>query len=358
MNELDYIQKIKTKGWKILRKIPENEITYEMCSAAIEMSGNALVAVPPRLISYELCYRACVDVGMMIERVPRELLTPDLCEMVVLKDADLLSSIPEAFQSRKIFLLCAQAKPEVIKNVPIQFCDIDFCLQVIDQRGLSVVEYIPAKVKTGDFYNAVAQVYPEIIWEVPKKHLTEELCISVIQKMGYNEVVSAIKSNPALLGRMHPSLYNHECCKIFVESPFFWNLITHVDTKYLTQSGELSLTYDNRNYLFFMKHILVWEDICFPFLKLEPHAIQFVNKNIINQKMCFGCVENDPRTLDKIPLRFRTKELCMEAIAAYPYVIGSVPKEFLSEETIIDLMPGKDHSVCYVPFVKDNFEKV
>lgn len=92
----DWLENIKENG-HLLRGVPEEFRTVELCLEAVKSCGVALRYVPKEVRTVEICLAAIKKCGWGLEFTPEEIKTPELCREAVKFSALHLKHVPEIF---------------------------------------------------------------------------------------------------------------------------------------------------------------------------------------------------------------------------------------------------------------------
>ncbi len=92
--EQEAIERLRTDG-KNLKRYAKQNITREMCLAAVQQNGWSLNYVPRRLRDVELCLAAVRQRGDALEFVPNELKDRVICQAAVQQDGRALQHVPK-----------------------------------------------------------------------------------------------------------------------------------------------------------------------------------------------------------------------------------------------------------------------
>lgn len=92
----DWLENIKENG-HLLRGVPEEFRTVELCLEAVKSCGVSLRYVPKEIRTVEICLAAIKKCGWGLEFTPEEIKTPELCREAVRFYALHLKHVPEIF---------------------------------------------------------------------------------------------------------------------------------------------------------------------------------------------------------------------------------------------------------------------
>ena len=131
---------------EILKYIPKNRLSRDMCYDAVRQSGLALRYVPSRLINEIMCMKAVEQNGLAVQYVPHQFMTEEVINAAITQNALALGNIQEDMRTLQICKKCLDIEPKVLKYIPEKFCTKELCLQAIE-RGGDAAQGIPVKYK-------------------------------------------------------------------------------------------------------------------------------------------------------------------------------------------------------------------
>lgn len=369
------IESIRRNGGRHLQNFKEENITYAMCLAAVEDDGFAIRFVPQQFRTKEMYMIACKSYGDILSSVPKEYLSKELCERAISSAGCAIKYVPDELKTREMFLRAIKKEPGVLEIVPIEYLDIDFCVEVYS-TGRLLISCLPKTLKNGKFYIPLVEAKPEILRALPKKDHTVGVCKAAIRGMGYNSTADAVRSNPELLEQLHTSLYDHETCLAFVQSPYFAEKTrcNREDFNTALEHGrrllELQSGYESR---YSLKHMLQWADVCEIVVSHLPGCIRLIDEDILTYEMCLTAVKKSGKYFPDVPVKFRSKEVCLlgfeyephsikyfpeehlsydlylQAVRRSGYILEETPKKYLTYELCLTAVKQKGAQVEYVP---------
>ena len=96
-----HMRAVEKNGF-MLKYVPEELRTKELCEIAVAQEGYAIAFVPDEIITPEICELAVQDYNQALGWVPEELRTKELCEIALaqgyLADELLEAFVPEEFK--------------------------------------------------------------------------------------------------------------------------------------------------------------------------------------------------------------------------------------------------------------------
>jgi hypothetical protein len=102
----------------VLKYMPENLKTTEMCLAVVQQYGFALKYVPENFKTMELCMAAVQRNGFALEYVPESFKTMELCMTAVQQNGHLLKYVPDNLKTLEMCIMAVQQDRENLKFVP------------------------------------------------------------------------------------------------------------------------------------------------------------------------------------------------------------------------------------------------
>ena len=102
----------------ILERIPNDNITDEICKIAVRTEGCVLYYVPDDKKTDEICESAVLQNGFALQYVPDDKKTDEICESAVLQNGFALQYVPENKKSEKICGIAVGQYKTALKYVP------------------------------------------------------------------------------------------------------------------------------------------------------------------------------------------------------------------------------------------------
>jgi hypothetical protein len=108
-----------------------------------------------------------------IRSIPKNDLTDEMCYAAVCGSGPAIQHIPEVMLTHRMCMAAVKNSPFALKWIPEYLKDYDLCmLAVNNERKHEVLEYIPEFLKTYDMCYAAVSLRPEEIMFVPEKYRT------------------------------------------------------------------------------------------------------------------------------------------------------------------------------------------
>ena len=135
MTEQERIESIKKNGGAHLKSFKEENITYDMCVAAVSMDAMAVTYIPPKYLSAEIYAMACRFLGTCLRFVPSELITEEMCLDAVRSEAASLEHIPEQYRTVELYHEAALRHPYAFRYMPVELITPEFCGKVVEKTA-------------------------------------------------------------------------------------------------------------------------------------------------------------------------------------------------------------------------------
>ena len=339
MTEEERIQSIKKNGGCHLQNFKKENITYDMCLAAVMDDGEAIEYVPDDYKTKEIYTEACRSNGMVLKKVPPMYASEKVYEIAVSSSGAALQFVPPESISLQ---LCRQAvldSPTNFQYVPEKLITPELCIESLTVNGYEFFNLMPKEIKNNTMCLALVKLNPEILWHLPKKNRTVKICKEAIKGFGFNDAADAVKKMPRLLSKLNASLYTEYACLAFVESDYFSKAVQIRDEspygpKY-AMTAKLNL-YDNNIRIdddeYPLNLILRWQSVATIAINKCWRLLGRVPTEVIDYDLCKLAVSKNAEALVNVPEEFRTRELCEYATMQNPYNISYVPSKYITIE--------------------------
>ncbi len=221
MDEQKRIETIKSLGGTSLQYFRTENITYDMCLAAVRISGKAIDHVPEGLRTEEIYLEACKSDGTIIGKVPERFMSQKICECAVGSDAAALELIPEKYLTKELCMKAAINSAEAYRMIPAKYITPEFVAEAARKSSCASVRKLPEAFRENRFYYELICLDPEFLMYIPPDAWTETNCRAAIGAMGCLTAADAVKARPEIFLRFPAALYDHETCLNFVKSELF-----------------------------------------------------------------------------------------------------------------------------------------
>ena len=230
-----WVESVKKNG-TILKIVPKQMITYNMCIDAVSSSWEAIEFVPDTMKNEEICnvtinnYMNSNSSVNVLNFIPKKLITNDMALNVFKKvknfylEDKLENYVSEDFLDDNKIKEILKSNPYIFKKIPDSYkfkkeiclyalkCGLpgyelpfdfiidssldlyvksslnrdvnsfsNFILEAVKYEPL-FLEYIPEKYRTKELYDLLLEEIPSRIYMVPNELLTQEKCINAIKK--------------------------------------------------------------------------------------------------------------------------------------------------------------------------------
>lgn len=195
----------------LIRFIPRNILTYDMCFKAVDICGFSLMYIPSYHKTLELCQHAVSTCSCILRYVPNKFKTYEMCLNAVKSKSYYGNPDCECFN--------------MLKFIPHEFKTIELC-KIAYKNSMLTLKYVPKTIKTSEFYMYMINIYGHAISCIPNKRKTPELCLAAVK-----ETYVALKNIPE-------NLITKEMIEIAIKDGILNydedDLINHIPVKYLT----------------------------------------------------------------------------------------------------------------------------
>lgn len=348
MTEQERIKSIMKNGGMHLQTFKRENITYDMCVAAVTQSGWAIAFVPKEYLSAEIYALSCRTCGDTLRLVPPEQITKEMCMDAVQADAEALKYVPEQFCSEELYFAAALRNPKAFRYTPIELLRPEFCSKVIEKHGNNAIDDLPAALRNTSFYIQLVALRPQVLWCIPKKNRTKAVCKQALDAGWNGSLQQAVKEKPEFLSLVPPNMYDHEACLEFVQSAYFHDSLTvaYYRSCMSFENGDLVL---HGGYHFNMSKLFQWHDVCMIAVKYHFGFLHYTPEKVITQELCWEAVRGDAESFRSVPPAFRPKELCMYAFERNKWAIENIPEEFITEPMCHEAVERSGSLLEYVP---------
>lgn len=336
MTEQERIESIKKNGGCHLQNFKDENVTYDMCLAAVQSTGQAIHYVPDKFKTEEIYQEACKHGGTILRLVPKKYIKKAICEWAVENDGLSLEYVPDKFKTVKLCLKAVINDSHAFKFVPVELITPKFVVAAVRSSSFDTVSSIPKAYKKTVFYGELIKEDPDFIWYIPKSAHTATICKSVIKAKGYKTTADAIKEHPELLSHMHTSLYDHDTAFVFVNSDLFKTGIS-VGSNGLSTNGYIDYNEEtfhlgNCDWSYSLKHLLQWSDVVEIAISLNGNLIRCIKEELLSYELCMKALESTGNCFNYIPSKFWDRELCTYAVNQNEYNLDVIPEKYVTQE--------------------------
>ena len=164
--------------------IPEENITMEMCFAAVQNNGITLYHVPKRFKTMEMCFAAVQNNGIALYHVPKRFKTMEMCFAAVQNNGTALYYVPKRLKTMEMCFVAVQNNGYALKYVPDELRTIGTCLAAVQTYCYSLV-HVPIELRTREVCLAAVQKCGDMLEYVPDELKTPEICFAAVNNDNY-----------------------------------------------------------------------------------------------------------------------------------------------------------------------------
>ncbi len=391
MTEQEKIDKINKNGPDYLNKYKPENITYNMCLAAVKNYGSALRYVPEEYRSEEIYAVACRNDGEMLWIVPTSLRSHELCLDAVSSKGEALRYVPEHLKTEDICFAALRKDIDAIKYVPEDILTPDFLHRLFQTSSYraadatkkyaatasmtELISKLPKSLKTAKYYKELLEKIPGLIWCIPQKYISLALCKGVIKTMGYSSVAEAVEDEPSFFNLLPVSMLDHNACLAYVRSgmlrgglhpgekrdkvlsyydaclevvkelPF---LVSSIPPEYQTEEIYQLAIQTDINIFRVVPEKLVTEAICEAAFEKDPGNIKYIPEKYITEEMSLAAVKSSGYLLKYVPDQVKTREMCEIAINSTESGFDFIPKHLFDEDLALQVINSPSTYGLYV----------
>jgi Domain of unknown function (DUF4116) len=285
---------------EVLYYLPEECITFELCSLAIQQNGHLLGYVPEEYRNPKLCSMAVQKNGLAIHYILKTQRTLELCKFAVHQNGNALEYVPKPYKTPTLCQLAVQQDGLALYYVPKKYKTLELCSLAVQQNGLAL-QFVPKKFKNLTLYYLAVQQEGEALGDVPEKDRSFELCRLAVKQNGYS-LRDIPKKNKT-----------HDLCHLAV------------------QRHGLALQYVPEEF----KTL----ELCRLSVVQDGLALQFVPEDKRTFAICCLAVHQDGWALKYVPEDYKILELYQLAIEQNGLVIECVPENKRTPEFLACILP-------------------
>lgn len=310
---------IMKSPWVVRLRQIRNHMNDELCMLAYNLDQMVMRYMPQNLITSNMCYKGIDnDVHWVVDIIPRNLMTQQMCDLIINKDPMCLRHIPEQFQTDHMYKLLFECicKPDrhirsidinIVKrlqHIPFNRRTKEVCHLAIKQSPNNL-EHVPNNLKTYEFCLQAVQYHGRAIRFVPDNFITKELCDTAVKQNGY-----ALR---------YVSLHLH--------SPQLYEKAVQ----------------DHRHTLSWIPHNLRTIELCKLAVYKNGWALQYVPQHLRTPKLCTQAVLQSGRGLHHITHEHQTYKLCKIAVIKSGTALRDVAPRFYTTELCIIAIKQNGH---------------
>ena len=349
MTEEQKIESIRKNGGMHLKNFKPENITYNMCMAAVKRDGEASMYVPKQYRTTEIYSEACKN-GAGLFRIPKEYRTRAMCEDAVSYNGFSITEVPQEYICEELCFTAVTETPQAFQCIPEEYITPEFCSKIIQKNGIEAIRSLPDTIRSASFYQQLIDLQPKVFWITPKSFRSAKLCKIAIRKLGYSSLTDAVKDDPAILGLVPSSMYTQEACLLFVQSSFFadkvLNIVRFGQKTSKREKGLIEIdacTFD-------LTKILRWKNVSEEALRQNGRLIKFVSDEVLSDDLCNLAISENSTAINLVPSRFLSKETYENAFMHSPsFSFSVIPDEYKTTEMCVEAVKAFGENLKYVP---------
>lgn len=344
-----------TQNEDVLEEIPKKMWTETMYLTALRRG--AYVKLPKKLLTKQFYAKAVTVDGMILKKVPKDMITVEICVAAVFDDMETARYVPDIYAD-KVFPLLVARKPQSIEHVPKkhitslmaemavayngdllgcvprklitkELCELAFAGHDWDREyggtrsTHALLGYVPHALRTQELCEIAMKRHIEAFAYVPKKFRTRKMYARVM-----NEAPSMIKFIPKKA--IKPWM-----CKKAVE--YDGELLEHVPKRLINRELCMIALQEDEDAIRYVPAELIDVDMCQIIVnkRFTRYNFSYIPRELLTKEMCVTAVANNSSTLDKVPLDLLDEEICLAAARGNGYMIKYIPEEFRTLEVCI-----------------------
>ena len=138
---------LKSKPENLLKARNEWRNDFELLSDLVSYNGNNIKYITPNTKNYDkLALKAVQEYGRVLRDVPKELRTPEICLTAVQQNGYALDFVPKELRTPELYLAAVQQNGNALSAVPEELRTPKLCLAAIKQNP-DALRYVPKDLK-------------------------------------------------------------------------------------------------------------------------------------------------------------------------------------------------------------------
>ncbi|MBQ4567230.1 MAG: DUF4116 domain-containing protein [Desulfovibrio sp.] len=323
-----------------LKYVPKKFITENYCLQASKNfnTGNIIKSIPENMLSYQMCVNIVKNHGSYIRFVPKKFRDDNLIRYAVLENPSSIKYISRKKQNEEFAKLAVSISGYSLKYVFDKTYDI--CKTAVLSNG-EALEFVPGIYKDLDlclssFINS--RDWRELIQFIPRSK-RYELLLS-----GYDctSAPSGYTTNRLMMDYFFEDIienkeFTYSRCLSMVKENY--NYIQDIPSKYINKEIVLAAIGSLSCLSNVCRGDIPTEFLTYGICLEACHAcgcfIVTVPKKFISKEICLAAVRADPESLKYIPKTMKDYELCYEAAKSCCYALRYIPDRL------------KDYELCW-----------
>lgn len=220
-----YIDAMKKNG-SLLKFVPNNIMTHELCIMAIKQNGLSLKFVPNNIMTHELCIMAIKQNCWSLKFVPEHIISDDLCFEAFNKNSKTIEYIPDTLKTYDMCCKFIEQYDEfwwVIMYIPSSFLNDQICETAV-KRGWKALKYVPVDLITINMCKMALKQNWKAFKFIPENILTYDLLHYAIRE----------QNNGLVLSLFPEHMKTYELCMMAIKKNGW--AIMHVPREHLTST--------------------------------------------------------------------------------------------------------------------------
>jgi hypothetical protein len=129
-----------------LGRLPTNQMTEEVCIAAVQNRGCAIRYVFDEHQTENMCLVAVQESAWALEFITEEKRTMEICLIAVRRAAFALRNVPLVMRTAELCLIAVQQHGDALQLVPDELKTVELCRVAVQERK-SALEFVPRHIR-------------------------------------------------------------------------------------------------------------------------------------------------------------------------------------------------------------------
>jgi hypothetical protein len=370
---------VANDGLNLIR-VPMNLRTKKLCEEAVRQNGHAYVFVPYQLRSLEICVIAANQSIRVLRYFNEEIWTLMILYILVRANGQILDKItqrpqevymaafknsarwsceiPERFQTLEGYLTTVKYFPRSVSEMPDICRTAENYMALVMINGIAL-KYVPVELRTMEMCTlAIQSKCTDVLKHVPMNLRTLELCMLAVQydKISLQHVPQNVCTMELCIAAVcgGADITQIPICMLTME--FYMQAISRDcialrDVPNYMCSEELCLA-AVRNTGMALRDVpdyILTIEICTVAVRNDGNALQFVPDGMQTYELCMIAIENSARALKHVPMKLRTLEFCEIAVRHFGLALKYVPNELRTYDLCQIAIYGNGEALKYIP---------
>lgn len=276
----------------------------DICLALVKSNPSFIKYVNPNMITQEM-YIMAVSVdkkGHIIKDIPLEFRTEELCMLALEKDPDNIEYIPEEYLNEEVCLETVKKRGDVLACIPEQFMNYDICLAAMAYANPPLKD-VPEKLIDKKMCLVALEHNKDfsVLEEIPERLLDYELCLAAVKRKGYE------------LNKVPDKFLTYELCLAAVQSGAY--SLERIPSDYFTEELCLEILKDSAYGFEYIPKERLTEKICLQalqFTEIYHSVLREIPEEIVTQEMVNLSLEKSVWSFKDVPEKFVTEEMIID----------------------------------------------